>query len=223
MREQSDPAADVVLGDARPAGEVEAEARVLTVPNALSLARLALLAVFALAVIAHRDDLGGAIALGAAGVTDFLDGYVARHFHQVTTLGKVLDPTVDRIMLATSVIIIVAVGALPLWLSVAILVREVAVALGVLVLAARRAPRIDVIFLGKAGTFGLMVSVPLLLAGHGPSLAQHVVRWVALAGALAALTLSYAAALTYLRTARAALRTLRSGYGHGDAPLQRQR
>ena len=111
-----------------------------------------------------------------AGVTDFLDGYVARRFGQVTTLGKVLDPTVDRLVLGTAVVLIVVVGAVPVWLASLVLAREALVTLLALVLAGLGARRIDVTFLGKAGTFGLMWCFPLFLwgtrrraPGQGPS------------------------------------------------------
>ena len=70
------------------------------------------------------------------GVTDFLDGYVARRLHQVSTLGKVLDPTADRLVLVTGVIAIAVYGAVPGWLAGVVLGRELLVSVAVLVLAA---------------------------------------------------------------------------------------
>lgn len=179
--------------------------RVLTVPNLLSLARLGFLAAFAVFLLSDHQDVLAAGMLALAGVTDFLDGYVARRFGQVTTLGKVLDPTVDRLVLGTAVVLIVVVGAVPVWLASLVLAREALVTLLALVLAGLGARRIDVTFLGKAGTFGLMWCFPLFLWGHatGPwPRAVHVVAWV---GVVPALACSLAAAIGYVPRARAAL------------------
>ncbi len=183
----------------------------LTVPNALTLLRLVLLVVFAVLVLGENAPVAGAALLGVAGVTDFLDGYVARHFDQESELGKILDPTVDRILLITAVAVIVASGALPVWITVLVLAREAVVAGAALVLAARRAERIDVIFIGKAGTFGLMVCLPLLLAGSRTGALAHGVRLAAEIGAVPSLALAYAAAAAYVPAARRALAGARRG------------
>ncbi len=99
------------------------------------------------------------------GVTDFLDGYLARRFHQVSTLGKVLDPVADRLVLVTGILAITVYGAVPAWLAGVVLGRELVVSLAVLALAAMGARRIDVLWVGKAGTFGLLCCFPLFLLG----------------------------------------------------------
>jgi cardiolipin synthase len=187
--------------------------RVLTVPNALSGLRLVLLAVFG--VLLFVDDLRvlAALVLGLAGVTDFLDGYVARRFHQVSVLGKILDPTVDRIVLTMSIVSIVAYGAVPVWLAVLVIAREAFVSVMAIVLASMGARRIEVLWVGKAGTFGLMVCLPLFLGGHGPGTWARVltdVTWVLIVPALAA---SFAATVAYVPLARAALAEGRQASG----------
>ena len=179
--------------------------RVWTVPNALSAARLLLLAAFLVALFARHDRLLAAVLLALAGTTDFLDGYVARRFDQVSELGKVLDPTVDRIVLGTSIVAMLVYGAVPAWLGGVVIGRETFIALAALALAARGARRIDVRFIGKAGTFGLMSSFPLLLVGDGPGAAARALTvsgWVLCVPALA---LSLAAILAYVPDARRAL------------------
>ena len=114
----------------------------------------------------HRDWFEAAILLAALGSTDWVDGQLARRLDQVTTLGKVLDPIADRVLLATAVIGILAARAVPLPVAVIALAREGLVAVAAVGLALAGARRIDVTLIGKAGTFGLMGAFPLFLAGH---------------------------------------------------------
>jgi cardiolipin synthase (CMP-forming) len=144
------------------------EARILTVPNALTALRLACVPAF-LVLLAQphaRDRVAAACLLGSLGVTDGLDGYIARHFDQVSQLGKVLDPLVDRALVLAAVIGAALVGAVPWWLLVVVLARELLVLVGGVVLAIAGAKRLDVSKAGKAGAFGLMVALPLFLLGH---------------------------------------------------------
>lgn len=195
--------------------------RILTVPNALSVGRLALLGV-ALGLLFGPDDrVAAAIVLALAGSTDFLDGYVARRFHQVSDLGKVLDPTVDRVVLGATVIAILVYGAVPTWFAASMIAREAVVVATGLVLSALRAERIDVLFVGKAGTFGLLVALPCFLLGDGPGAAAHDVHLAALAAGIPALVLSYVAAFAYMPRARRALRAGRRARGLGMAQSKR--
>lgn len=186
-------------------GEASELDRVLTVPNALSVGRLLLLALFGVLLFVADERIAAGAVLGVAGVTDFLDGYVARRFGQVSSLGKVLDPTVDRIALATSVVALVVYGAIPDWLAAVVLGREVLVSATVIVLAKLGAKRFEVLWIGKAGTFGLMVCLPLFLGGHGPGTWARVLTdatWVVAVPALAA---SLGSVVAYVPLAKGAL------------------
>ena len=152
----------------------------------------------------HRQT-DAAILLAVLGATDWVDGYVARRFHQVTTLGKVLDPVADRILVGTAVIAVIVHHAVPLWFGVATLAREVLVSGAVLLLAALGAERIDVLWVGKAGTFGLMVSYPIFLVAHGQAGWQSPLEVIAWLCAIPALVLAYIAAASYVPVARRAL------------------
>src|SRR6478736_3028572 len=132
------------------------EDRILTVPNLITLVRLSCLPLFVWLLLGEENQVAAALLLGALGATDWVDGYVARHFGQVSTLGKVLDPVADRLLFFTALVTIIVSGDAPLWFCIAVLVREVIVAVATLVLAAMGARRIDVTWFGKAGTFGLM-------------------------------------------------------------------
>ncbi len=179
--------------------------RVWTVPNLLSVARLVLLAVFAWLLFGEHARIGATVVLMVTGTTDFLDGYVARRLHQVTTLGKVLDPTADRIVLGVGVIAIAVSGAVPWWLAGLVLGRELLVSGAVLALAALGTPRIEVVWAGKAGTFGLMVCFPLFLLSDAQAAWASILRDVTWVLVVPALALSFLAAVTYVPIARQAL------------------
>jgi cardiolipin synthase (CMP-forming) len=182
------------------------EDRILTVPNLISVARLLCVPLFLWLLFDRHDRAGAASLLAGLGATDFVDGYIARHFHQVSTVGKVLDPTADRILLIVGVAAILADGSVPAWIAWAALSREVLVAGSFLVLAALGARRIDVQWAGKAGTFGLMFAFPLFLVGHDKGFSLHataeVLGWCC---AIPALVLGWYAAVTYVPLARQAL------------------
>jgi cardiolipin synthase (CMP-forming) len=181
------------------------EDRVLTLPNAVTVARLCLLPLFLWLLLARNERYAAAWVLAAMGTTDWVDGYLARHLHQVSALGKVLDPVADRLLLLGGIGAILWVGAVPPWVAVITLGREVIVAVATLSLAALGARRIDVTWYGKAGTFGLMVAFPLFLVGHstagwrGPA---EVSAWVA---AIPGMCLGMYALVLYVPLARRAL------------------
>lgn len=178
----------------------------LTVPNLLSLGRLLCVPLFLWLLFGRDDRVGAAVLLAALGATDWVDGYVARRFNQVSTLGKVLDPTADRLLVGTAVVAILVDGAVPALVAWPVLAREVLVSAGVLALAALGARRIDVSFVGKAGTFALMVSLPLFLIGHDPDFAlADVATGIAWPAALVGLACGWWAAASYVGMARTAL------------------
>ena len=180
--------------------------RVLTVPNLVTAVRLACIPLFLWLLFGAGRQSAAAILLAVLGATDWVDGYVARRFHQVSTLGKVLDPVADRLLVGTAVIAVIVHGAVPLWFGVATLAREALIGSATLVLAALGARRIDVLWIGKAGTFGLMVAYPGFLLGHGPAEWQSAIRDIAWVAGIAGLLWAGLAALAYLVPARQALR-----------------
>lgn len=179
--------------------------RVWTVPNVISFARIMLLGLFCWLLFGPDLRIAATVVLMVVGATDFLDGYLARRLHQVSTMGKVLDPLADRLVLVTGVIAITVYGAVPVWLAVVVLGREVLVSAAVMVLAALKVRRIDVLWVGKAGTFGLLCCFPLFLLTDERATWARVLRdvtWVAL---VPALILSFVAAAAYVPLARRAL------------------
>lgn len=185
---------------------VPTEDRILTVPNLVSLGRLACVPIFLWLLFGRHDRAGAAYLLGALGATDWVDGWLARRFGQVSTVGKVLDPTADRVLLGVGVAAILADGAVPAWLGWTVVTREALVSAAVLVLAAAGAARIDVAWVGKAGTFGLMWAFPLFLVSHAPVSWDGTARVLAWVFAVPGLALSLYAAVAYLPRCRVALR-----------------
>ena len=181
------------------------ESRVVTIPNVISVVRLACVPIFLWLLFGQEDKLEAAWLLAALGATDWGDGYIARHCNQVSNLGKVLDPTADRIMLAVAVVALMIDGSVPAWVGVLTLVREVLVSAAVLLLAALGARRIDVQWVGKAGTFALMFAYPFFLLSHAGTSVDDAARAAAWFCAIPGLILSYYAAATYLPLARQAL------------------
>jgi cardiolipin synthase (CMP-forming) len=184
-----------------------AEGGILTVPNAITLCRLLCIPVFVV-LLARPDDSGWYAAgwlLAVLGITDGVDGYVARHFNHVSTAGKVLDPLADRLLLATAAIATVVVGAVPLWVGVIALTREVVVAAGFLYVAWAGGRRMEVSLAGKAGTFALMVALPLFLAAGADDGWHQVAQVLAWGFVIPGLALGWYAAATYVPAARSLL------------------
>jgi cardiolipin synthase (CMP-forming) len=196
---------------ALPTADEEGLDRIVTWPNAVTVVRLARLPVYVWLLFTTAHELAAGFLLGTLGATDWVDGFLARRYHQVTTLGKVLDPIADRVLVLTAVVTIAIHGAVPWWFAGATLAREVLVSVTVLVLASLGAARIDVLWVGKAGTFGLMTAYPLLLMADGPAAWQTVLHDVAWGIGLIGLTLAWIAAFSYVRPAREALANGRRG------------
>jgi cardiolipin synthase (CMP-forming) len=186
--------------------EPVSESRILTIPNAISLVRLSMIPVFLYLLFGRDNRAGAAGLLAGLGATDWVDGYIARHFNQTSTLGKILDPTADRLMLLVSVAAIIIDHAIPWWIAGLVLFREAAVAVTALALAAMGARRIDVTWYGKAGTFGLMFAIPFFLTAEstiGWRDTAHVLAWLCV---VPGLVFGYIAAMQYIPLGRAALR-----------------
>ena len=179
--------------------------RILTAPNVITLVRLASIPLFLWLLFGAHRQTASALLLAALGATDWVDGFVARRFHQVSTLGKVLDPLADRVLVVTGVVAIIIHGAVPVWFGAATLAREVAVSGAVLLLASLGARRIDVLWVGKAGTFALMFAYPAFLLSYGTAGWQGPVRVVAWVTGIIGLGLAWIAAASYVPVARNAL------------------
>ncbi len=195
------------------------ESRILTVPNLVTAVRLAFLPVYLILLFGHDDRVAAAIMLAVLGATDWVDGYVARRFNQVSNLGKVLDPVADRVLFFVGVagIMLIDPPGAPLWFCWAVIAREIFVSVAVVVLAAMGAKRIDVTWVGKAGTFGLMFAFPLLLGGSSSVPAAPIYRALGWMAGIPGLCLAYIAAIRYVPIGLAALREGRAARARATA------
>ena len=192
--------------------------RILTIPNVITVVRLCLLPVFLWLLFAEEDRAYAAWLAAFLGTTDFADGYIARHFHQESNLGKVLDPIADRLLFFVVGGGILLDGSVPVAFAVVVLVREVVVSVATVVLAAMGARRIDVTWFGKAGTFCNLFAFPFFLAGGDEQLGWRetatTLGWVF---AVPGILLSWYALVLYVPIALQALRE-RDQSGVGTAP-----
>lgn len=180
------------------------EDRILTVPNAITLVRLCVLPLFVWLLLGRNDRVWAAVVLALLGATDWVDGWVARRFNQTSRIGRLFDPTADRILFFVSLTAIMidtaqGPGGVPIWFVVVVLVREVVTATVTVTLLALGSPPIDVTWWGKAGTFGLMTAFPWLLAGAAEGFVLAPVLWVlGWCAAIPGLALSFYATVRYI-------------------------
>jgi cardiolipin synthase len=180
--------------------------RIFTVPNVISVLRLCCLPVFLYLLFGRENRAAAAGLLSVLGATDFIDGYIARHFDQVSELGKILDPVADRLLFFVGIGGILIDGSVPIWFAWAVLIREFVVSVTTVVLGLMGARRVDVTWIGKAGTFALMWAFPLFLSSHSTMGWRHTGGWFAWAFAVPGLALSYVAWAMYLPLGIKALR-----------------
>ncbi|HVM14154.1 MAG TPA: CDP-alcohol phosphatidyltransferase family protein [Egibacteraceae bacterium] len=139
--------------------------KVVTAANAISTLRLLGLPVFVWLMLGPRAYGWAFAVLAVVGATDWVDGYVARRFDQVTKLGKLLDPLIDRVLIATVAVTLLVAGMIPWWLVALVVGRDLALLAGALAVF-RGIPPIPVTRTGKFATACLLGALPGLLLGH---------------------------------------------------------
>ncbi len=197
-----------------PAERARRDARIVTVPNAITLVRLLCVPLFVWLLFGAERRAVAAALLAVLGATDWVDGWIARRYDQGSTLGKIMDPVADRLLLGVAVGSIMIDRSVPLVVGGVVVAREIVISVATLVLAALGARRIDVTWVGKCGTFGLMASFPLFLMGRTDVAGAGLARGLAWAVVAPSIVLAYRAAFGYVPLAREALR---DGRGDGGA------
>lgn len=156
--------------------------QIFTVANVITFCRLLLTFAFLYLFITGSNRMLALVLYAVAASTDFLDGQIARRTQTVSWVGKIMDPIMDRVLLFTGVLGLVATGELPLWMAVFVIGRDVYLAIGAQILQHYRRRPIDVVFVGKLTTALLMIGFCDLLLGipqlHGANLVT--VSWLPL-------------------------------------------
>ncbi len=159
------------------AGEPYDTERVLTVPNILSAIRLLGVPLFLWLLLDKQYDVWAVVVLAVGGATDWLDGKLARSWHQRSRLGQVLDPLADRLYIMATLVGFAIRGIVPWWLVALLAARDVLMFTAIWPSLRRRGfTSLPVHFLGKAATFALLYAFPLVLLGAGDEPWHIVVR-----------------------------------------------
>jgi cardiolipin synthase len=183
--------------------------RVVTIPNAISVARLAGVPVFLWLVLGLRSQAGDWWAVGlliAAGLSDWLDGKIARALNQQSRLGQLLDPAADRLYIVATVAALAIRSIIPWWLVGLLAVRELLLGVVLAVLRRHSCGPLQVSFVGKAATLALLYAFPLLFLGAHPAAYAETARIAGWAFAFWGSALYWCAALLYVEQARRILR-----------------
>ena len=180
--------------------------RVLTIPNALSVARLLGVPVFLWLVLGPKADAWAVALLIASAASDWLDGKIARALNQQSRLGEALDPAADRLYIAATLVALAVRAIIPWWLVALLAARELVVA-GALGLLKRRLGfgTLQVSFAGKAATLCLLYAFPLLLLGTYAGTWAEIARVIGWAFTIWGTALYWWAAALYLTQAHALL------------------
>ena len=172
--------------------------RVWTLPNVLSLLRLAGVPVMVWLILGPHSDLLAVAVLAVAGFTDWLDGFLARRWHQTSRIGQMLDPVADRLYILAVVLCLAVREVIPWWLVVLLVARDVMITALVPLLRTRGYSSLPVHFLGKAATFNLLYAFPLILLGADDGLDWGLAGVLGWAFALWGVGLYWWAGLLYL-------------------------
>jgi cardiolipin synthase len=154
--------------------------RVVTVPNFLSVLRLAGVPVFLWLLLGPHADGWALAVLAVAGLSDYLDGKIARWLGQTSRLGVLLDPAADRLYILSTLLAFVVRGLVPWWLAAILVGRDAVLAVSLVLLHRHGFGPPAVHYLGKAATMNLLYAFPLLLLGTGHgwiSAVAHPVGW----------------------------------------------
>ncbi len=178
---------------------------IFTWPNLVTVVRLGCIPVFLWLLFGRDDRLAASLLLGGLGATDWIDGYLARRLDQTSELGKILDPTADRLLFLVGIVAMLVDRSVPVWFGVAALAREAFVAVAALALGAFGARRFDVTWLGKCATFALMFAFPFFLASHADISTHRIFEALAWSTGIPGLALSYYTVGQYVPLARSAL------------------
>ncbi|NLE79118.1 MAG: CDP-alcohol phosphatidyltransferase family protein [Rhodococcus sp.] len=188
--------------------EIVRSDRILTIPNVLSVIRLLGVPLFVYLLLVTHSDGWALAVLMASGFSDWLDGKLARVLGQMSRLGAVLDPFVDRLYVVTTLVTFVMRDFIPWWVAAILIGRDVILALSLVIYGRRNLPPPDVMYLGKAATFMLMFALPLILAAQGDWVIAEVARPLGVAFLVWGTSLYVWTGVLYLAKAFTVMRTI---------------
>lgn len=179
---------------------------IATWPNALTGLRFLGIPLFIYLALVPQADGWAILVLAIGGATDYFDGKLARALGQESKLGEILDPTIDRLYILATLIVLYLRDAIPLWLIVTLIARDALLALVALALAAKGKAPLKVTFVGKAATFNLLYAFPFLLLALSESTIGDIAFIFGWAFAIWGVALYVATGVSYFLTA---LKTIR--------------
>ena len=178
--ETGEPAGSQFLASGMSGAEVRSPARpqpsdrIWTVPNLLSMLRLAGVPLFLWLLLGPQDDIWALVVLAVSAITDWADGKLARLLDQYSRLGELLDPAADRLYILAALVGFVIRGFIPWWVAALIIGRDVLLAATLPLLHRYGYAALPVHYLGKAATFCLLYGLPMLLLAQGDYLVAQI-------------------------------------------------
>ncbi len=173
----------------------------LTIPNALTFLRFLGIPLFIYLALSKEADGWAILVLAIGGATDYFDGKLARALNQESKFGEIADPTIDRLYIAATLVVLYMRDAIPMWLIAILVARDVFMAGVALLLQLKGFKPLKVTYLGKAATFNLLYSFPFMLLALSDTwygTAAFIFWW---AFAIWGVTLYVGTAVGYFRTA----------------------
>ena len=179
---------------------------IATWPNALTGLRALGIPLFIYLALGPEADGWAIVVLAVGGATDYFDGKLARALGQESKLGEILDPTIDRLYIVSTLIVLYIREAIPLWLIVTLVARDVVLAVVALILNGKGKPPLKVTFIGKAATFNLLYAFPFLLLALSDSPAGEIAFIFGWAFAIWGVALYVTTGVSYFLTAMKTIR-----------------
>ncbi len=178
----------------------------LTIPNALTALRGLGVPLFIWLALGKEADGWAILVLAIGGVTDYLDGKLARLWNQTSRFGELADPAIDRIYILATLVVLYLREAIPFWLIALLLARDLVLAIVTIALTRKGLPPLKVSYIGKAATFNLLYAFPLLLLALSDSLAGTLAFIFGWAFAIWGLVLYLFTGVSYFRSAVKSIR-----------------
>jgi cardiolipin synthase len=182
----------------------------LTIPNALTALRGLGVPLFIWLALGIEADGWAILVLAIGGVTDYLDGKLARLWNQTSRFGELADPAIDRVYIIATLVVLYIRGAIPLWIIAILFARDVILGLVTIALTRKGLPPLKVTYIGKAATFNLLYAFPLLLLALRENFLGELAFSFGWAFAMWGVALYTFTGVSYFRTAMKSIRVLPS-------------